>query len=125
MLLSVLAGVVSAVLALPLGPWIEHHHKLPVMVATDLLRFIVIVSVPVAAYLGVLKYWQLCMVAIVQMAARLAFDSASVAQLRTLVPPASSGGGQRPVRDHLVDREHGRAATERSRRRRCGGGFLY
>ena len=85
-LLSVLAGVVSAVLALPLGPWIEHHRKLPVMVAADLLRFVVIVSVPVAAYLGVLTYWQLCLVAIVQMSARLAFDSASVAQLRTLVP---------------------------------------
>jgi hypothetical protein len=44
-LLSVLAGVVSAVLALPLGPWIEHHRKVPVMVAADLLRFVVIVSV--------------------------------------------------------------------------------
>jgi MFS family permease len=78
---------VSAVLALPLGPWIEHHRKLPVMVAADLLRFAVIGSVPVAAYLGMLTYWQLCVVAIVQMVARLAFDSAGVAQLRTLVPP--------------------------------------
>jgi MFS family permease len=85
-LLNVLAGVVSAVLALPLGPWIEHHRKMPVMVAGDLLRFAVIVSVPAAAVLGVLTYWQLCVVAVVQMVARLAFDSASVAQLRTLVP---------------------------------------
>ncbi|MBU2662155.1 MFS transporter [Actinoplanes bogorensis] len=85
-LLNVLAGVVSALLALPMGPWIEHRRKLPVMVAADLMRFVVIVSIPVAALLGVLSYWQLCLVAVVQMVARLAFDSAGVAQLRTLVP---------------------------------------
>nr|WP_221374111.1 MFS transporter [Actinoplanes polyasparticus] len=85
-LLTVLAGVVSAVVALPLGPWIEHHRKLPVMVAADLVRFAAVASVPVAALAGVLSYWQLCVVAVAQMAARLAFDSAGVAQLRTLVP---------------------------------------
>ncbi|GAA2648722.1 MFS transporter [Paractinoplanes durhamensis] len=85
-LLTVLAGVVSAVVALPLGPWIEHHRKLPTMVATDLLRFAVVLSVPVAAWFGVLAYWQLCLVAVVEMAAGLAFSSAGVAQLRTMVP---------------------------------------
>lgn len=87
-LLTVLAGLVSAVAALPLGPWIERHRKLPVMIWTDLLRFSALGSVPVAAYFGVLTYGQLCLVATVQMAARLAFDSAGVAQLRTMVPPA-------------------------------------
>ncbi|GLY99296.1 MFS transporter [Actinoplanes sp. NBRC 103695] len=87
-LLPVLAGVACAVVALPLGPWIEHHRKLPVMVAADLLRFVAIASVPAAALLGVLAYWQLAAVAVVQMAARMAFDAAGVAQLRTLVPRA-------------------------------------
>ncbi|GAA0535958.1 MFS transporter [Paractinoplanes ferrugineus] len=87
-LLTVLAGLVSAGIALPLGPWIEHHRKLPVMVASDLLRFAAVVSVPVAAVFDVLTYWHLCVVAVVQTAARLAFDSAGVAQLRTLVPEA-------------------------------------
>ncbi|WP_089252771.1 MFS transporter [Asanoa hainanensis] len=85
-LLTVAAGVVSAVVALPLGPWIEHRRKVPVMVATDLLRFVAIASVPVAAYYGVLTYWHLCVVAVVEMAARMAFDSAGLAQLRALVP---------------------------------------
>jgi MFS family permease len=84
--LTVLAGVVSAAVALPLGPWIEHHRKLPVMVAADLLRFVAVASVPAAAYLGVLTYWQLCAVAVLRMAGTLVFDSASVANLRTLVP---------------------------------------
>lgn len=87
-LLTVLAGLVSAVSALPLGPWIERHRKLPVMVGTDLLRFVAVGSVPLAAFFGVLTYGQLCLVAIIQMAARLAFDAAGVAQLRTMVPAA-------------------------------------
>ncbi|WP_250031046.1 MFS transporter [Paractinoplanes maris] len=87
-LLTVLAGVVSAAVALPLGPWIEHHRKLPVMVAADLVRFVAVGSVPAAAVAGMLTYWHLCVVAVIQMAARLAFDSAGVAQLRTLVPAA-------------------------------------
>jgi predicted MFS family arabinose efflux permease len=48
----------------------------------------VIVSVPVAAFLGALTYGQLCVVAVAQMVARLAFESAGIAQLRTLVPQA-------------------------------------
>jgi MFS family permease len=91
-LLTVLAGVVSAVATLPLGPWIERQRKLPVMVWTDLLRFVAVGSVPLAAYFDVLTYWQLCLVAVVQMAARLAFDSAGVAQLRTLVPAPHRAG---------------------------------
>ncbi|MBM2615166.1 MFS transporter [Actinoplanes sp. LDG1-06] len=85
-LLTVLAGVVSAVAALPLGPWIEHHRKLPVMVTADLVRFLAVLSVPTAAWLGILTYWHLAAVAMAQMAARLAFDAAGIAQLRTLVP---------------------------------------
>jgi MFS family permease len=86
-LLNVVAGAVSVTVALPLGPWIEHHRKVPMMVTADLLRFAFIASVPVAAYLGMLAYWQLCVVAAAQMIATMAFNSAGVAQLRTLVPP--------------------------------------
>ncbi|GAA1654114.1 MFS family permease [Actinoplanes couchii] len=85
-LLTVLAGLVSALLALPLGPWIEHHRKLPVMIAADLVRVVVVLSVAAAAWFGLLTYWQLCLVAVLQTVARMAFDAAGVAQLRTLVP---------------------------------------
>ena len=87
-LLTVLSSVVSAVLALPLGPWIEYHRKRPIMIGTDLLRFAATGSIPLAAYVGWLTYWHLCAVAIVRMAATLAFNSASTADLKTLVPPA-------------------------------------
>ncbi len=87
-LLSVFSSVVAAFLALPLGPWIEFHRKRPVMIATDLLRFAAIGSIPVAAYLGRLSYGHLCAVAIVRMAATVAFNSASTADLKNLVPRA-------------------------------------
>jgi len=87
-LLSVLSSVVSAVLAVPLGPWIEYHRKRPIMIGADLFRFVAVGSIPVAAYFGRLTYWHLCLVAIAQMAATLAFNAASTADLRNLVPTA-------------------------------------
>ncbi|MCP2322890.1 MFS family permease [Hamadaea flava] len=87
-LLSVLSSVVSAILAVPLGPWIEYHRKRPIMIGADVLRFVAVGSIPVSAYFGWLTYWQLCAVAITQMAALLAFNAASTADLRTLVPAA-------------------------------------
>jgi hypothetical protein len=58
-MLTVLSGVVAAVVALPLGPWIEYRPKRPVMIGTDLLRFLAVASIPAAAYLGWLTYWHL------------------------------------------------------------------
>ncbi|WP_245601808.1 MFS transporter [Hamadaea tsunoensis] len=84
--LSVLSSVVGMALALPLGPWIEFHRKRPVMIGADLLRFASTASVPVAAYLGQLTYAHLCVVAIVRMVATLAFNAASTADLKRLVP---------------------------------------
>ncbi|ROO63084.1 putative MFS family arabinose efflux permease [Micromonospora sp. Llam0] len=85
-MLTVLSGVVAAVVALPLGPWIEYRSKRPVMIGTDLLRFLAVASVPAAAYLGWLTYWHLCLVAVVHTVATLAFNCASVANLKALVP---------------------------------------
>lgn len=87
-LLTVLSLAVGAVLALPLGPWIEYHRKRPVMIGADLLRFFAIGSIPLAAHFGWLTYWHLCAVAIVRTVATLAFNSASTADLKNLVPPA-------------------------------------
>ncbi|MFJ5216946.1 MFS transporter [Streptomyces sp. NPDC088354] len=86
-LLAALSAVVAAAVTLPLGVRIEHRRKRPVMVAADLLRFAVLISVPVAAALGVLSFVQLCLVGIVQAAAAIAFGAASTAHLKGLVAP--------------------------------------
>ena len=85
-LLSALAGLAGAALAVPLGPWVEFRRKRPVMVGADLLRFVALASVPVAAALGWLTYAQLCLVAVAQAVGVIVFNAASGAHLKALVP---------------------------------------
>ncbi|MEU8287717.1 MFS transporter [Micromonospora sp. NPDC048905] len=84
-LLEAAGLAVAAILALSLGPWVEHRAKRPVMIAMDLVRFAAMVSVPVAYVLGVLSYGQLLVVSVVSGTASIAFAAASGAYLRYLV----------------------------------------
>lgn len=76
---------VGAVVAVPLGPWVEFRRKRPVMVGMDLIRFAALMSVPVAFALGLLGFAQLLVVAVVVGAADIAFTAASGAYLKELV----------------------------------------
>lgn len=85
---SVLAAAgpaVGALVAVPLGPWVEFRRKRPVMVAVDLVRFAAVLSVPVAFALGGLGLAQLVVVSVVVGTADLAFTAASGAYLKGLV----------------------------------------
>ncbi|SCG64751.1 MFS transporter [Micromonospora humi] len=84
-LLEAAGLAVAAVVALPLGPWVEHRRKRPVMIAMDLVRFAAMASVPVAYALGLLSYGQLLAVAVVSGSAGIAFTAASGAYLKHLV----------------------------------------
>ncbi|MEU9098681.1 MFS transporter [Streptomyces sp. NPDC048361] len=77
----------GAVIAVPLGPWVEYRRKRPVMIATDLIRFAAVISVPAAFALGRLGFAQLVLVSVVVGAADIAFRAASGACLKALVPP--------------------------------------
>lgn len=87
-LLSAAGLAAGAVIAVPLGPWVEFRRKRPVMVAMDLLRFLVLLSVPAAYALGVLTFAQLVAVSAVTAAANIVFTAASGACLKALVRPA-------------------------------------
>jgi hypothetical protein len=78
---------VGAVVAVPLGPWVEFRRKRPVMVAMDLTRCAALLSVPAAFALGRLSFAQLLVVSVVVAAANIAFNAASGAYLKALVPP--------------------------------------
>lgn len=81
------AGMAAgAVLAVPLGPWVEKRRKRPVMVTMDLIRFLVMASIPLAYALGWLTIAQLLAASVVTAAAKIAFVSASGANLKSLVP---------------------------------------
>jgi MFS family permease len=78
---------VGAVLAVPLGPWVEFRRKRPVMIAMDLTRFAALMSVPAAFALGRLSFTQLLVVSVIVAAAKIAFNASSGAYLKTLVHP--------------------------------------
>lgn len=87
-LLAALSGIVSALVALPMGTTIEFRRKRPVMIAADLIRFAALGSVPLAAALGRLTYAHLCLVGVLCTSGGIAFNAASGAHLKNLVPPA-------------------------------------
>ncbi|MEU0500185.1 MFS transporter [Nocardia sp. NPDC005998] len=76
----------GALLAVPLGPWMEFRAKRPVMIAMDVIRFAALASVPLAYWLGVLSFAQLLLVSMVAATAKIAFTAASGAYLKTIVP---------------------------------------
>ncbi|WP_432093472.1 MFS transporter [Streptomyces sp. bgisy100] len=84
-LLEAAGPAVAAMVAFSLGPWVEHRAKRPVMIATDLIRFVAMASVPVAYVLGLLSYGQLLVVSVVSGTASIAFTAASGAYLKHLV----------------------------------------
>lgn len=86
-LLSAAGLAVGAAVAVPLGPWVEVRRKRPVMIAMDLTRCAALLSVPATYALGWLTFAQLLLVAVVVAAARIAFNAASGAYLKTIVEP--------------------------------------
>src|SRR4051794_31744332 len=86
-LLAAAGLIVGALVAVPLGPWVEFRRKRPVMVAMDLMRFGAVMSVPVAYALGWLGFAQLLVVSVTVGAANIASRAASGACLKALVAP--------------------------------------
>lgn len=85
--LSAIGPAVGALIALPLGPWVEFHHKRPTMIAMDVIRFAVMMTIPIAYGFGRLSFVQLLMVAALVAASKIIFNAASGAYLRALVRP--------------------------------------
>ncbi|RKT84511.1 Predicted arabinose efflux permease, MFS family [Saccharopolyspora antimicrobica] len=78
---------VGALIAVPLGPWVEYRRKRPVMIGMDLVRFVALLSVPAAHLLGMLTFAQLVVVSVLAASANIVFSSASGAYLKSLVKP--------------------------------------
>ncbi|BCB78165.1 hypothetical protein Pflav_045750 [Phytohabitans flavus] len=85
--LAAVGPAVGALIALPLGPWVEFHRKRPVMIAMDLARFAVLTTIPIAYAAGRLGFVQLLVVSAVVAATKIAFNAASGAYLKALVRP--------------------------------------
>ncbi|MFJ8467340.1 MFS transporter [Streptomyces swartbergensis] len=85
-LLAAVGPAVGAAVSVPLGPWVEVRRKRPVMIATDLVRCAVLLSIPVAFALGRLSFGQLLLVSVAVAASDITFNAAAGAFLKGLVP---------------------------------------
>jgi MFS family permease len=86
-LLSAAGLAVGALIAVPLGPWVEFRRKRPVMIAMDLVRFAALISIPLTYALNCLSFLQLVTVSVIAGAADIAFRAASGSFLKSLVAP--------------------------------------
>lgn len=83
--LAAVGPAAGALLALPLGPWVETRRKRPIMIGADIVRCVALLTIPVAFFLHVLSYPQLLLVSMLAAAANIAFIAASGAYLKQIV----------------------------------------
>ena len=83
--ITALGSVAYLVLGIPIGVWVDRWPRRPVLIAADLLRAVVILSVPVSYLLGDLTIAQLMVVAAVVSVAAVFFDTAHTSILPVLV----------------------------------------
>jgi MFS family permease len=89
-------GILTALVWLPnlgslfIGSWVEHQpRKRIIMVAADLARAVIVLTIPAAWFLGVLALWQLYAVAVLAGLAHVAFNTAYSSFFVSLVPKAA------------------------------------
>lgn len=85
-LLAAAATAPHLLLSLPAGVWVDRLRRLPLMVAADLVRFVVLLSVPVAGLLGRLSLAHLFAVVIVSGCATVFANIANQSVLPAVVP---------------------------------------
>ncbi len=83
--LSALGMVPALLLGLPAGVWVDRLRRQPILIAADLGRAIILVSIPVAALLGVLSLPQLYLVAVLAGILTLFFNVGDNSYLPTVV----------------------------------------
>jgi MFS family permease len=72
-------------ISLPAGVWVDRLPRRPILIVGDIGRAISLISIPIAAYYGVLTIWQLYIVGFVNGCLTVFFDVAYQAYLPALV----------------------------------------
>lgn len=84
-LLAAVVWLPWLVVGLPVGAWVDRMRNRPLMIACDLLSAAALVSVPVAAWLGMLTLEYLVAVALISGTAATCFNPAYHAYIRTVL----------------------------------------
>lgn len=83
--LTALIALPSLLFSLPAGTWVDRLPRRPLMIACDLARFALLVSIPLAFVVGQLSFALVCGVAMLSSICALIFELAYRALLPTLV----------------------------------------
>ncbi|MGW2107383.1 MFS transporter [Streptomyces sp. NPDC001948] len=84
-LLAAMTTAGSLLVGLPAGAWVDRMRKRSVLISTDLVRALVLLTIPVAWWAGLLTIWWLCTVALLHGVLTVFFDVAYVSYLPHLV----------------------------------------
>lgn len=83
--LAAMQTVAYLLIGLPTGVWIDQLRRRPVLIIADLVRFVALGSIPLAAVLDSLTIWQLYVAVLVHGACSVFFDVAYQSYLPSLV----------------------------------------
>jgi MFS family permease len=86
-LLGTLEFLPFVLIGLPAGVWVDRLRRRPILIAADLGRAAGLLSIPLAAALGVLTIWQLYLVVFVNGCLTVFFDVAYQSYLPSIVEP--------------------------------------
>jgi MFS family permease len=92
-LLGAVETAAFLLIGLPAGAWVDRWLKRRVMLYADVARALVLLTIPVVYFFGVLTIWQLIVVAAVVGVATVFFDVAYQSYLPVLVPSEKIGEG--------------------------------
>ncbi len=83
--LSAASTVAFALIGLPAGAWVDRWRRRPVLVSSDAIRCLLLATIPIAAWTGVLTVTQLLVVSLLSGFARVFFDVGYQSYLPTVV----------------------------------------
>jgi predicted MFS family arabinose efflux permease len=104
-ILGALDGAAVLVIGLLAGVWVDRVRRRPLLIATDLGRAFILSTIPLAALLGVLRLWELYVVAALAGMLTVLFDVASSAFTPSLIPQESllEGNSKLGIGDSLAE----------------------
>ena len=104
-ILGALDGAAVLVIGLLAGVWVDRVRRRPLMIATDLGRALILSTIPLAALFGILRLWQLYVVAALAGMLTVLFDVASSAFIPSLIPQEAllEGNSKLGISDSLAE----------------------
>lgn len=84
-LLGAASTIAFAIIGLPAGAWLDRVRRGPVLIATDVVRAVLLLTIPVAWWLGVLTMAQLLVVSLLVGVARVFFDVGYQSYIPTVI----------------------------------------